>query len=170
MASGVLASSGVRRKVGLVAVLRECGAPDDCDSVRGVLGALFEKLPVVLQEQKLEDLLYEQDMCFVSVLAETTEEELRGLGLSVGAARLVCKIIFEEEVVEADPEPLLVVGAEVPQVGAHAASRGPRAVLRTFPGLEATGYPGVRGWKAYVPALKAFVAVADGAGHEGPLL
>jgi len=158
MAGEVLVSSGVRRGVGLVAALRECGGADDCDNVRGVLGALFTSLPVVLQARKLEDVLYAQDMCFVAVLEETTEQELRSVGLSVGAARLVLNLIFEEVV---DVEPV-VVEAAPPEEGEHAVSRGPRGVLRSFPELGRTGFPGVRGWRAFVPALKAFVAAAAG--------
>ena len=113
--------------------------------VRGVLSSLFEQLPKALQDKKLEQVLYDQDMCYVQVLQEVTKEELRQVGLSVGAAALVLKVIFPE-------------GAELEVVGVSAVNATQvRPVLRPFPALEQTGWPAVRGWAVYARALIAYV-------------
>ena len=130
------ASSSGQRKSGrkdLEQSLRKADG-ESPEVVRGVLSSLFEQLPKALQDKKLEQVLYDQDMCYVQVLQEVTKEELRQVGLSVGAAALVLKVIFPE-------------GAELEVVGVSAVNATQvRPVLRPFPALEQTGWPAVRGW------------------------
>ena len=97
--------------------------------VRGVLSSLFGQLPEALQKKKLEEVLYKEDLCFVEALAETSRAQLREIGLSVGAAALVHKVLF----------PAGAVGEVVAATAVNATL--PRPVLRAFPMLEQTGWP-----------------------------
>lgn len=155
MAEGLVSSSGERGGGGLVDVLRDLDPEVEPEVVEGVLGALFLSLPAAVRAQKLEEVLLAQDMCYVQVLEQVDAEALVAAGMSRGAAMMVLRAI-RPPVVRA----VALGGLE----GLTGLRQAPRETLRTFPGLEKTGYPGVRGWRAYVPALIAFVqpAVGDG--------
>jgi hypothetical protein len=146
-------TSGQRQSGDLVALLRNVRDPEDPDEVRGVLAALFQQLPVALQKKKLEEVLYKEDLCYVSVLAKATTEMMRSVGMSVGAAEHVCDVMFEPHVVkqisQVDEE------AVVPRQSAG------RVMMRAFPALERTGYPGVSGWRTYAPAMWSAAPLSD---------
>ena len=133
----------------LCAVLRECGDPEEPDVVRGVLSMLFDSLPEAVRQHRVHDLLYEEEMCYVSVLSTLMEADLRALGLKIGAARLVLNLVRP-------PCGGVVVGT-APVVTATAMTDGhappTRGQLRAFPVLQSNGLPERSGWRAYSSGL-----------------
>ena len=88
MAGQLESSSGQRQSADvLCALLRECSNGEDPEVVRGVLKHVFDKLPKPLRDRELEEVLYGEDLCYVSVLASVSKQDLREAGMSVGAVR-----------------------------------------------------------------------------------
>ena len=134
---------------------------DDPDVVRGVLAALFERLPLPVQEKQHEEAMHASALCYGASLRLTTARTLEGIGIPTGEAVMMVELIERGcfDVVEV-PDNGSESGGVVSVSQANVSA--PRQQLRPFPALEASGYPSRRGWTAFVPGLKAMLRAGGG--------
>lgn len=129
---------------------------DDEDAVFGVLCALFLSLPARVRETGPQDVLKANGMCYGAVLKVVGVHEMLDMGITLGHAIMILRIIRPHVVQQAPPP------ANVTQ----AAPQSARVRCRKFPELQSSRLPTARAWRAF---LLTFVTVLRAIGLPSPV-
>ena len=134
--------------------LSACPEPDNEEDVRELLARIFAAAGTCFAAEKLEDTLYEHDLCRVVLLEQLTVQDVQGyLQMTIGEAMGVDNCLFPKN---QHPAPVIIEANPVPSP-IHAPVLTSRHAAE-FPKLGADGAPSARNLRARPSGFQARLA------------